>query len=154
MELAIAVLDVRLDASSSSVWRKDVGSPKSAANNLYEVASLTHHLVRSRFRITELTITPAQKVPWHCHSKVQDTFYILEGQVRIFLRDPKEEVTLPPGTTCSVRPGRPHLVTNGGERNATFLVLQGIGEYDFIALDRVDTADLKDAKALLEELSR
>jgi hypothetical protein len=60
-------------------------------------------------------------------------------------------VTLLPGTTCSVRPGRPHLVTNGGESNATFLVLQGIGEYDFIALDRVDTADLKDAKALLED---
>ena len=110
-------------------------SSKSAANNLYEVASLTHHLVRSRFRITELTITPTQKVPWHRHSKVQDTFYILEGQVQIFLREPKEEMTLLPGATCSVRPGRPHLVTNEGESNATFLVLQGIGEYDFIALD-------------------
>jgi len=104
--------------------------PKSAANNLYEVASLTHHLVRPRFRITELTITPRQNVPWHCHSNVQDTFYILEGQVRIFLREPKEEVSLLPGDTCSVRPGRPHLVTNGSESNATFLVLQGIGEYD------------------------
>ena len=109
--------------------------PKSAANNLYEVASLTHHLVRPGFRITELTITPGQKVPWHCHSNVQDTFYILEGQVRIFLRDPKEEVNLLPGDTCSVRPGRAHLVTNGSESNATFLVLQGIGEYDFISLD-------------------
>ena len=108
---------------------------KSAADNVYEVASLTHHLVRPRFRITELTITPRQKVPWHCHSKVQDTFYILEGQVRIFLRDPKEEVSLLPGATCSVRPGRPHLVTNGSESNATFLVLKGVGEYDFIALD-------------------
>ena len=109
--------------------------PKSAANNLYEVANLTHHVVRPRFRITELTITPRQKVPWHCHSKVQDTFYVLEGHVRIFLRDPKEEMSLLPGATCSVRPGRPHLVTNGSESNATFLVLQGIGEYDFIALD-------------------
>jgi mannose-6-phosphate isomerase-like protein (cupin superfamily) len=108
---------------------------QNAANNLYEVAGLTHHLVRPRFRITELTITLAQKVLWHCHSKVQDTFYILEGQVRIFLRDPKEEMTLLAGATCSVRPGRPHLVANGGESNATFLVLQGIGECDFIALD-------------------
>src|SRR5262245_3090495 len=28
--------------------------------------------------------------------------------------------------------GRPHLVTNAGETSAVFLVLQGIGEYDFV----------------------
>jgi len=33
-----------------------------------------------------------------------------------------------------VRPGRPHLVTNAGPRSATFLVLQGIGEYDYVGL--------------------
>ena len=108
--------------------------PKSAANDLYEVASLTHHLVRPEFRITEITITPTQKVPWHCHSNVQDTFYVLEGQLRIFLREPKEEARLAPGQTYSVQPGRPHLVTNGSNTAATFLVLQGIGEYDFIPL--------------------
>jgi quercetin dioxygenase-like cupin family protein len=111
-----------------------VDRPKSAANDIYEVVSLTHHTVRPRFRITELTITPTQKVPWHCHSNVQDTFYVLEGQLRIFLREPKEEVRLSPGQTYSVRPRRPHLVTNGSDTTATFLVLQGIGEYDFITL--------------------
>jgi hypothetical protein len=43
-------------------------------------------------------------------------------------------VRLGPGDTYSVRPGRPHLVTNGGDISATFLVLQGIGEYDFVPL--------------------
>jgi quercetin dioxygenase-like cupin family protein len=114
--------------------RKRVDRQISAANNLYEVASLTHHVMRPRFRITELTITPKQKVPWHCHSKVQDTFYVLEGQLQIFLREPKEGVVLAPGQTYSIRPGRAHLVTNGGDTSATFLVLQGIGEYDFIPL--------------------
>jgi hypothetical protein len=33
-----------------------------------------------------------------------------------------------------VRAGRPHLVTNAGKTSATFLVLQGIGEYDFVPL--------------------
>ena len=46
---------------------------------------------------------------------------------------PKEEVRPSPGETYSVRPRRPHLVTNAGE-TATFLVLQGIGEYDFVPL--------------------
>ena len=39
-----------------------------------------------------------------------------------------------PGETYSVKPRRPHLVTNGGDVSATFLVLQGIGEYDFVPL--------------------
>ena len=32
------------------------------------------------------------------------------------------------------QPGRPHLVTNAGERSMTFLVLQGVGEYDYVPL--------------------
>jgi quercetin dioxygenase-like cupin family protein len=59
---------------------------------------------------------------------------VLSGTVRLFLRGPKEEVRLGPGDTYSVTPRRPHLVVNGGEGSATFLVLQGIGEYDFVPL--------------------
>jgi mannose-6-phosphate isomerase-like protein (cupin superfamily) len=73
-------------------------------------------------------------VPWHSHTNVQDTFYVLEGELRLFLRDPKEEVRLSPGQTYTVRAGRPHLVTNPGQRSTTFFVLQGIGEYDFVPL--------------------
>jgi mannose-6-phosphate isomerase-like protein (cupin superfamily) len=104
------------------------------ASHLYEVERRARHAERPGFHITELQISPTQKVPWHCHTNVQDTFYVLEGRLRLFLRDPKEEVRLDPGQTYSVRPGRPHLVTNGGQTSATFLVLQGIGEYDYIAL--------------------
>jgi hypothetical protein len=43
-------------------------------------------------------------------------------------------VRLAPGETLTVKARRPHLVTNGGEESATFLVLQGIGEYDFVLL--------------------
>ena len=90
--------------------------------------------MRPDFRITELQISPTQTVPWHCHSNVQDTVYVIEGQLRLFLREPKEEIRLGPGETYSVRARRPHLVANGGDASATFLVLQGIGEYDYIPL--------------------
>ena len=73
-------------------------------------------------------------MPWHSHSNVQDTFYVIEGELQLFMQDPKEDVRLKPGETYSVRAGRPHLVTNAGKTSATFLVLQGIGEYDFIPL--------------------
>jgi mannose-6-phosphate isomerase-like protein (cupin superfamily) len=108
--------------------------PVKDASHLYEVERRTSHAARPGFRINELQISPQQKVPWHYHSNTQDTFYVLEGSIRIFLREPKEEVRLAPGESCTVKPRRPHLVVNGGDTSATFLVLQGIGEYDFVPL--------------------
>ena len=101
------------------------------ASNFYEVERRARHAERPGFRINELQISPTQKVPWHYHSIVQDTFYVLAGKIRVFLREPKEEVRLAPGETYTVAPKRPHLVINGGDTSATFLILQGIGEYDF-----------------------
>ena len=104
------------------------------ASHLYDVERRARHAERPGFRISELQISPTQQVPWHSHSQIRDTFYVIEGQLRIFLRDPKEDVRLGPGDTYSVRPGRAHLVTNAGTESATFLVLQGMGEYDYVPL--------------------
>jgi hypothetical protein len=43
-------------------------------------------------------------------------------------------VNLKPGEVYIVRAARPHLVTNGGTKSLTFLVLQGVGEYDYVPL--------------------
>ena len=104
------------------------------ASHLYEVERRATHAARRGFRVQELQISPSQKVPWHYHNNVSDTFYVLEGSLRIFLQKPKDEVRLAPGESYAVAPRRPHLVTNGGDTSATFLVLQGIGEYDFVPL--------------------
>ena len=104
------------------------------SSHLYEVERRARHAERPGFRISELQIGPRQQVPWHYHNNVQDTFYVLEGKLRLFLRDPKEEIRLGPGESYAVRPGRPHLVTNCGDTSATFLVLQGIGEYDYVPM--------------------
>jgi quercetin dioxygenase-like cupin family protein len=106
----------------------------SDASGLYEVERRARYGERPGFRISELQISPTQKVPWHFHTSSQDTFYVIEGSLRIFLREPKEEVKLAAGETFSVAPLRPHLVVNGGESSATFLVLQGGGEYDYVPL--------------------
>lgn len=50
------------------------------------------------------------------------------------MREPEEEVCVTVGMTYSVGPGRPHLVANPGDTSAVFLVLQGMGEHDFIPL--------------------
>ena len=110
------------------------GQPVRDASHLYEVERRARHAARPGFHITELQLSPTQKVPWHTHSNISDTFYVLEGRMRLFLQNPKEEVNLKPGDVYVVRPTRPHLVTNAGATSLTFLILQGVGEYDYVPL--------------------
>lgn len=102
------------------------------ASGAYEVERRDVHAKRPGFRINELQISATQEVPWHHHSNIKDTFYVLEGEITVALRNPVAEKHLGSGDTFSVEPERPHRVTNAGTQSATFLVLQGIGEYDFI----------------------
>ena len=108
--------------------------PAKDASRTYEVERRFHYAARPGFRIAEMQIGPTQTIPWHYHTEAQDTFYVINGTIRIFARDPEEDVRLSVGQTYSVRAGRPHLVTNAGDTSAVFLVLQGMGEHDFVAL--------------------
>jgi mannose-6-phosphate isomerase-like protein (cupin superfamily) len=104
------------------------------ASHLYEVERRAYHLQRPGFRVAELQLSPTQKVPWHYHNNISDTFYVVEGTMRLFLQQPKEEVILKPGESFVAALRRPHLVTNGGTSSLTFLIMQGVGEYDYVAL--------------------
>ena len=98
-----------------------------------EVERIVHHLQRPGFRLSELQIGPAQQVTWHSHTNIGDTFYVLAGRIRVWLRDPAERIEPSPGQSWGpVAPGRPHQVTNVGGGSATFLVLRGIGDYDYV----------------------
>lgn len=109
--------------------------PNSHPQPNYEVEFKATHASRPGFRINELRISPSQSVPWHYHNHIQDTFYVIEGRIRISLWGPVEVIELGPTEFFSIPPHRPHLVTNPGQSSATFLNLQGIGVYDFIPFD-------------------
>ena len=104
------------------------------ASHLYEVERRARHAERPGFRISELQLSPTQTVPWHFHTNIADTFYVLAGEMRLFLQNPKEEVRLKPGETYTAVAKRPHLVTNAGGTSLTVLIMQGIGEYDYVPL--------------------
>jgi len=108
--------------------------PLKDASSVYEVERRALYGERPGFRISELQISPAQKVPWHFHNNIDDTFYVIDGKIRLFLQNPKEDIRLAPGASYCVKARRPHLVKNDGDTSATFLILQGIGEYDYVPL--------------------
>ena len=60
--------------------------PIKDTSRLFEHGRLTYHAEYPGFRISELRLSPTQQVPWHCHNHVQDTFYVIEGRLRLFLR--------------------------------------------------------------------
>jgi quercetin dioxygenase-like cupin family protein len=94
---------------------------------------VANHAERPGFRISEIRLSPTQRVPWHHHSNIADTFYVLGGRIRITLHSPDEQIELGVGESWGpARSGRPHLVTNLGTEDASFLVLQGMGDYDFV----------------------
>ena len=63
--------------------------PLKDGRHLFETDYHAEHAARPGFRITELRLSARQKVPWHYHTQVQDTFYVMDGRLRLFLREPK-----------------------------------------------------------------
>ncbi|HEU0156973.1 MAG TPA: hypothetical protein VFQ82_12945 [Stellaceae bacterium] len=82
-------------------------------------------------RVQVLTLAEGQCVPWHYHSEVTDNMVCLEGPMVVETRAPRAMHRLLPGQRCTVPPKTAHYVhgENGGP--CQFLIVQGVGVYDF-----------------------
>ncbi|MBW8268201.1 cupin domain-containing protein [Caldovatus aquaticus] len=85
-------------------------------------------------RASVLTLAPGQCVPWHYHSEVTDVFFCLEGPMVVETRAPREERVLRAGESLAVPPKTAHLVHGLDGGRCRFLLLQGVGDYDFRAV--------------------
>lgn len=99
----------------------------------YEVERRTRHADYPGLRITELQVCAGQSTPWHYHTQVRDTIYVVQGAVEIQLSDPAETVVLGVDDSYSIDAGRRHLVRNTEPTSTTYLVIQGRGKIDFIS---------------------
>ena len=83
-------------------------------------------------RVQVLTLAAGQSVPWHYHSEITDSFVCLEGPMVVETRAPRATHRLMPGGRCAVGPKTAHFVhgENGGP--CKFMIVQGVGVYDFM----------------------
>jgi quercetin dioxygenase-like cupin family protein len=86
-------------------------------------------------RVRLLALGEGQCVPWHYHNNITDTFFCMEGPMQVSTRDPDEVHVLEPGGTFAVAPGVAHLVAGVQDRPCKFIVIQGVGVYDYVPLD-------------------
>ncbi len=83
-------------------------------------------------RVAEFALAAGDGQPWHRHSRIADTFYGLEGLTEIEIREPAQRRILRPGEKFSVPPGTVHRARNAHDSASRYLLIQGVGKYDFI----------------------
>ena len=78
-----------------------------------------------------LALEGGEATAWHFHTAVTDRMLCLEGAIAVEFRDPQEHVDLEPGGRCEVAMERVHRVVNRASDTAKYLLVQGVGRYDF-----------------------
>lgn len=86
-------------------------------------------------RVVEYVLGADDSLSWHFHSAVTDRFYCLEGLICVEIRDPAQSVLLHPGETFTVPSGRVHRSRNAVNGVSRYLLVQGVGRYDFVKAD-------------------
>ena len=83
-------------------------------------------------RVQILTLDGDEEVPWHYHTEISDTFICLDGPMVVEMKDPPGDRELETGDVFDVPPGTPHRVVGKDGGYCRFVIVQGIGEHDFI----------------------
>jgi len=82
-------------------------------------------------RVRIMTLESGQATAWHYHTQVTDSMVCLDGPVAVEYRNPDERIELVNGQCCDVVVKRVHRVVNPGPLEARYLLVQGVGRYDF-----------------------
>jgi quercetin dioxygenase-like cupin family protein len=98
----------------------------------YELAGREIVAEGADLRAQVLTLAAGQSVPWHYHSAITDSFVCLEGPMVVETRAPRHNYRLQPGERCAVPPKTAHYVHGDAGGACKFLVIQGVGIYDFV----------------------
>jgi quercetin dioxygenase-like cupin family protein len=97
-------------------------------NPVKEIATLINS---NGVRVVEFLLAPKTHGAWHHHSQLSETCYCLKGQLSVDIEGNKTLILLP-GEKCKITVGIRHSVFNAVHTSCTFLVVQGIGDYDFV----------------------
>jgi quercetin dioxygenase-like cupin family protein len=101
----------------------------------YAIARREAVVEGSDVRAQVLTFNAGQFVPWHQHSEVADHFVCLKGPMLVETRNPDGKAELGPGDRTHVPPNVEHTVYSPSGDPFEFLIIQGVGTYDFIVPD-------------------
>lgn len=103
-----------------------------------DIAGYERVMEGADMRASVLTLGPGQCVPWHYHSGITDSFVCLDGPMEVETRAPRATHRLAPGQRCEVAPMTAHTVRGVDGGPCRFLLMQGVGVYDNVAVGGAD----------------
>jgi quercetin dioxygenase-like cupin family protein len=98
----------------------------------YTVKDVEQVMADAYVQARVFTLAPGDSIPWHYHSEVTDHYFILSGALIIKTQNPYREREVGIGERHQILPQTIHLLWNRGAMDCRFLLLQGIGKYDWI----------------------
>jgi mannose-6-phosphate isomerase-like protein (cupin superfamily) len=103
----------------------------------YTVSSRKWLAKGSDVYVKEFTLAEKEQVPWHSHSEVFDIFYCIEGRLRVERIDiasgqRQPDLELGVGDSGKVDVGTAHRPFNPGPGVCRFIIVQGVGAYNYI----------------------
>ncbi len=104
----------------------------------YRVKNIEPVVMSAEIQVRVFTLAHGDAIPWHYHSESSDHYFVLRGQLTIETRNPDDRRVLNVGERHQIAPQTPHRISNGSSSDCQFLLVQGVGKYDWHKADAVD----------------
>jgi quercetin dioxygenase-like cupin family protein len=101
----------------------------------YQVKSVEPVVVGTDIQARVFTMADGDVIPWHYHSESTDHYFVLRGQLTIETRSPDHRHRLSIGERFKIPPGTAHRISNESTSECQFLLVQGVGRYDWHRAD-------------------
>lgn len=114
----------------------------------YRVSSRKIVALGTDVQVKEFNLAADEEIPWHRHTQMFDVFYCLEGRLDIELADVEsgqrlQTLVLKAGESAKVEVATAHRPHNCGSGMCRFLLVQGIGKYDYIPYKPTQSQETK-----------
>jgi len=97
----------------------------------YQVKNVEPVAVGTDIQVRVFTLADGDVIPWHYHSESTDHYFVLRGKLTIETRSPDHRHQLSVGEKHKILPGVPHRISNESTSECQFLLVQGVGQYDW-----------------------
>jgi quercetin dioxygenase-like cupin family protein len=97
----------------------------------YQVKNGEPVAVGSDIQVRLFTVQQGDVISWHYHSKSTDHYFILSEKLTIETRNPDRRHDRSAGERYKILPNIAHRISNEARSECQFLLVQGVGQYDW-----------------------
>jgi quercetin dioxygenase-like cupin family protein len=101
----------------------------------YQVKNVEPIVISDDVQARVFTLAHGDVIPWHYHSESTDHYFVLQGALTIETRGPDHRRELTVGERYKILPGMAHCISNESATDCQFLLIQGMGKYDWHKAD-------------------